>query len=402
MKSKILITLFCIVIVAIGFLAMKGLKATAPEAKKRQPKAMQVLVEVEPLKMTDTALRIEGMGLVVAAREVMLKAQVSGQVTEVAADLLEGEHINAGTVLARIEADDYELKLAQAESTLELRNAELELEMGYQRVAGREWELLGDESDVIAESSSLALREPQLKQAKAMQRSAQSALDQARLDLSRTEITSPFNAVVLEKSVEVGSLVAQGGQVTRLVSTDSFYVRVSIPVGRVPVLEIPGSGAFVRISGSDTLLEGQVISLLSDLDPDGRMARVLVEVKDPLGLEPEHAGRPKLLLGAYVSVELLGHEMPDTFLIPRETLHNGDNVWLRRPNSTLEIRPVSVLWKNRDTVVVGEGLKVGEQLITSSLSFASDGMEVTLPGEVTERPDNPSKSEKPKQSAAAE
>ena len=387
MKSKFLISLICIAIVAFGYLTMAGLKATAPEAKKRQPKAMQVLVDVEPLAVTNAAVRIEGMGLVVAAREVVLKAQVSGQIVEVAPNMLEGQRIEAGTVLARIEADDYQLKIDQAQSTWELRCAELDLEMGFQRVSAREWELLGESSDALAESSSLALREPQLKQAKAMQRSAQSALDQARLDLSRTEIKSPFNALVLEKSVEVGSLAGMGGDVARLVSTDSFYVRVSIPVNRVSVLEIPGAEAYVRISGSESPLPGRIISLLGDLDPDGRMARVLVEVKDPLGVEPENTDRPKLLLGAYVSVELVGHEVPGAFLIPRETLHNGDNVWLRRLDSTLEIRPVTVLWKNRDTVVVGAGLNTGEQLITSSLSFASDGMEVTVAGEAAVRPE---------------
>ena len=381
MKSKLLISLICLGIVGVGYLVMAGLKASAPEAQKRQPRAMQVLVNIEPLIMANAGVRVEGMGLVVAAREVKLKAQVSGQVVEIAADFLEGQHVAAGTVLAQIEADDYELQLAQAQSTLELREAELELEMGFQRVAGREWQLLGESSDILAESSSLALREPQLKQAQAMQRSAQSAVDGARLDLSRTEIITPFNAQVLKKSVEVGSLAGMGGDVAHVVSTDSFYVRVSIPVNRVPVLEIPGGEALVSISGAESPMTGRIISLLGDLDPNGRMARVLVEVRDPLGLEPQNAGRAKLLLGAYVTVDLVGHEMPDTFLIPRETLRNGDHVWLRRADKTLEIRPVSVLWKNRDTVVIGEGLAAGEQLITSSLSFAADGMEVTVAGE---------------------
>ena len=189
-----------------------------------------------------------------------------------------------------------------------------------------------------------------------------------RLDLSRTEITSPFNAQVLKKSVEVGSLAGMGGDVAHVVSTDSFYVRVSIPVNRVSVLEVPGGEAFVSISGSKSPLPGRILSLLGDLDPDGRMARVLVEVDDPLGLKPENAERAKLLLGAYVTVDLVGHEMPNTFLIPRETLHNGDHVWLRRPDSTLEIRSVSVLWKNRDTVVIGEGLAEGEQLAVVEFS----------------------------------
>jgi RND family efflux transporter MFP subunit len=392
MKSKLLISLICLGIVGVGYLVMAGLKASAPEAQKRQPRAMQVLVNIEPLIMANAGVRVEGMGLVVAAREVKLKAQVSGQVVEIAADFLEGQHVAAGTVLAQIEADDYELQLAQAQSTLELREAELELEMGFQRVAGREWQLLGESSDILAESSSLALREPQLKQAQAMQRSAQSAVDGARLDLSRTEIITPFNAQVLKKSVEVGSLAGMGGDVAHVVSTDSFYVRVSIPVNRVPVLEIPGGEALVSISGAESPMTGRIISLLGDLDPNGRMARVLVEVRDPLGLEPQNAGRAKLLLGAYVTVDLVGHEMPDTFLIPRETLRNGDHVWLRRADKTLEIRPVSVLWKNRDTVVIGEGLAAGEQLITSSLSFAADGMEVTVAGEaksLAEMPDRP-------------
>lgn len=381
MKSKLLISLICLGIVGVGYLVMAGLKASAPEAKKRQPRAMQVLVNIEPLIMANAGVRVEGMGLVVAAREVKLKAQVSGQVVEIAADFLEGQHVAAGTVLAQIEADDYELQLAQAQSTLELREAELELEMGFQRVAGREWQLLGESSDILAESSSLALREPQLKQAQAMQRSAQSAVDRARLDLSRTEIAVPFNAQVLEKSVEVGSLAGIGGDVAHVVSTDSFYVRVSIPVNRVPVLEIPGGEALVSISGAESPMTGRIISLLGDLDPNGRMARVLVEVRDPLGLEAQNAGRAKLLLGAYVTVDLVGHSMPNTFLIPRETLRNDDHVWLRRPDATLEIRSVSVLWKNRDTVVIGEGLAAGEQLITSSLSFAADGMKVTVAGE---------------------
>jgi RND family efflux transporter MFP subunit len=386
MKSKFLISLVCIVIVALGYLTMKALNATAPEAKKREPKVMQVLVDVAPLTKANAEVRIEGMGLVVAAREVILKSQVKGQVIELSPHFLEGQHVSAGTVLARIESNDYQLQLEQAQGTLALREAELDLEMGYQRVAGREWELLGESGDVMAGSSSLALRKPQLKQAKAMQRSAQSAVDQAELDLSRTEIVAPFNAQVLEKSIEVGSLASDGGDIARLVATDKFYVRVSIPVNRVPVLEIPGGEALVSISGSESPLPGRMVSLLGDLDPDGRMARVLVEVDDPLGLKPENAERAKLLLGAYVSVDLIGHEMPDTFLIPRSTLHNGDNVWLRRPNSTLEIRPVSVLWKNRETVVIGAGLEEGEELITSSLSFAADGMAVTLVNDTESAP----------------
>ncbi len=171
-------------------------------------------------------------------------------------------------------------------------------------------------------------------------------------------------------------MLSAGAEVARLVSTDAFHVRVSVPVSQLSVLEIPGAEAEVRIDGSNTALEGRLISLLGDLDPEGRMARVLVEVKDPLGLEQANAERAKLLLGSYVSVELQGGELSGSVTIPRAALRSGDVVWLVDANSKLQIQPVEVVWKNRDTVVIGSGLELGDRLITSSMSFAADGMSV--------------------------
>jgi RND family efflux transporter MFP subunit len=245
--------------------------------------------------------------------------------------------------------------------------------MGYQRVAKREWELLADGDS----NASLALREPQLKQAQAIRDSAEAELEQARINLGRTEIRAPFNAVVLSRSVELGSLATTNSEVADLVSTDSFHVFVSIPEAQVPMLEIPGARAEVQVRGSDTTLPGEVISLMSELDPQGRMARVLVEVKDPLSLLPQNQSRPRLLLGAYVEVTFVGKPMRGAFTIPRSTLRNGDVVWLMRENGTLEIRPVEVAWRNRESVILRSGVAAGEKLITSPLTLASEGMLVT-------------------------
>jgi RND family efflux transporter MFP subunit len=313
------------------------------------------------------------MGLVKPAREVSLKAQAGGEVVEVSPNLLEGQHVSKGELLVRIEAADYELAVARAASALATRESELALEMGFQRVAKREWELLSD-GDADA---SLALREPQLKQAKANRDSAQAELAQASINLERTLIKAPFNAVVMSRSVELGSLATTNSEVANLVSTDSFHVFVSIPEAQIPMLKIPGARAEVQVRGADVPLPGEVISLMSELDLEGRMARVLVEVKDPLGLLPENQSRPKLLLGAYVEVRFEGKSMPGAFTIPRSALRNGDVVWLMRENSTLEIRRVEVAWRNRGSVILRSGVAAGEKLITSPLSLASEGMQVT-------------------------
>lgn len=375
MKAKLIKQLLVVLILVAGFFVMKGLVATGPVAKKKTPPPMKAIVETLVLKPGADRITIEGMGSVIAAREVHIHSQVSGKVIDVAPGLLEGQFIEKGTVLVRIEADDYALAVNQAESDLANKSAQLAIEMGFQKVALREWELLGESGGKIGDSS-LALREPQLAQAKAAKAGSEAALELAHLNLSRTELSAPFNAIVTSKNVELGSMAMMNGAVASLVATDAFHVRVSVPESQLAYLQIPGAEAQVRLSSTDVTLPGRAISLLGDLDPDGRMARVLVEVEDPLGLETDNAKRPKLLLGAYVTVDLTGEPLPGIITIPRDAIHEGGTVWLMRDNKTLEIREVDVLWKNRTSAMVRGGLAPGEKLITSPLSFASEGMPV--------------------------
>ncbi|ADE54669.1 efflux RND transporter periplasmic adaptor subunit [Coraliomargarita akajimensis] len=381
---KIVIRILIILgILTCALLLARVLISTGPVSERRERPPMQVVVEVQPVPALAPHVNVEGMGTVIAARELTLRTQVSGKVVEVSPELLEGHFVDKGESLARIETADYELMLAQAESALAQRKSELAIEMGQQKVAKREWELLRESGSARSEiDASLALREPQLKQAQALHASAEAAVKQAQIDLARTQLQAPFNAVVLSKSIELGAIATTNTEIARIASTDSFHIQVSIPESQVPHIEIPGAHASIRIRGSDTDLEGTAISLLSEVDPEGRMARILVEVKDPLGLNPQNSQRPKLLLGTYVEVRLKGKQLENSIEIPRNTLHNGDVVWLMRPDdNTLEIRPVEVAWRNRDTVLIRSGLTPGEQLITTQLSLASDGMSLRLPGQ---------------------
>lgn len=375
MKMKYLRIGLVLAVLIGGYLIMTVLKHTGPKPKQRQPQRMQTLVEVQTLKPGQAHVTVEGMGRVLAARQVSLRAQVGGRIEWVSPKWLEGAYFDANELILRIEPDDYELGVARAESALAQRDSELAIEMGFQRVAEREWELLNETgtSDVVVDAS-LALREPQLKQAEAMQRSATAELNQAELDLSRTLIRAPFDAMLLSRAVDEGALANTNTEVAELVATDVFHVQVSIPESLVPVISVPGASASIRIRGANTTLEGRVISLLGNLDPEGHMARVLVEVNDPFARLPENSGRPKLLLGAFVEVLIEGNSMPHAFEIPREALQNGDLVWLKRPNGTLETRPVEVAWRNRDTVLIRSGVSAGEHVILTSLSLASDGM----------------------------
>jgi len=99
-----------------------------------------------------------------------------------------------------------------------------------------------------------------------------------------------------------------------LVGTDEYWVPASMPVDRLNWIMIPRNfgetGSKVRVFYRNGIeLSGTVIKLLGELEAEGRMARVLVEVKDPLGLSFAGKRHPPLLIGEYVLIEFAGRQL---------------------------------------------------------------------------------------------
>lgn len=110
------------------------------------------------------------------------------------------------------------------------------------------------------------------------------------------------------------------------------------------------------------------------------MAKVIVAVDDPLSLLPENQGRPKLFLGSYVRVEIDGTILNDVYSLKRAHLRDNNSIWLLSPESTLEIRPVSPIFKGPSAVLLKDEVKEGEKLIVSTIPTPVAGMKVRLEG----------------------
>ena len=106
------------------------------------------------------------------------------------------------------------------------------------------------------------------------------------------------------------------------------------------------------------------------------MARLLVEIQDPLCIKPENQNKKPLLLGEYVRGEISGSILDNTYSIPRNSLREGGVIWLATNEGKLDIREVEVLWRDARTVLVQNGISDGELLITSDLTAPINGMDV--------------------------
>ncbi|MEZ4403230.1 MAG: efflux RND transporter periplasmic adaptor subunit [Kofleriaceae bacterium] len=386
-----------------GFAVFNGLKQMR-KAPPQQPRVDRgVLVETAAATITREPVHISASGTVVPARSVALSAEVGGRVVWMAKELVPGGRIAAGKPLFRIDARDYRLAVEQQFAAVDRARTELELERGRKKIAQREWELLGASGGVpgtpadepAATGGNLALREPQMRSAEVAVKAAESGLQRARLAVGKTGVSVPWNALVQQRSVDIGQLVTPGQPLATLVGTDEFWVQALIPVDRLRWIQVPGlrgatAGSVVKIRqrtmGAPIERTGQVVRLMGDLDPAGRMARVLISVDDPLGLglttaaaTDAQADRLPLLVGAYVEVEIEGGELTDVIAVPRAALHGGDTVYVDA-DGHLEMKQLDILWRRADSVLVGAGLAPGDHVVLSPVPGAVAGMKLRRQG----------------------
>ena len=373
---KILLPLL---ILTIGIAGAVYLKRTGPEAPRKVPEKEVPLVQTIVVHPGSRRVSVPAMGTAIPSRELLLKSRVSGEIVFAHPEFVEGGLIRKGEVILQIDPADYTLMVTQKERGVTEARYELQLELGRQDVAAREWKMLNTDAPADPSDESLALRKPHLEKARADLKAADADLEKARLDLARTRITAPFDAVVRSRNVETGSQTTAGELLATLVGTDSYWIQASISVSRLkwiqPLRKTGQTGSPVRVFYSEGReRRGTVIRLLSDLQTDGRLARLLIEVPDPLNIRSAPANLPPLLLGEYVRLEIEGIEISDVFEIPRPALRDGSRIWVANSDSRLEIRSVGPVWSDEKTIYLNQGLADGEQLIVSDLAVPVDGM----------------------------
>ncbi|BBO89439.1 efflux RND transporter periplasmic adaptor subunit [Desulfosarcina ovata] len=375
--SRLRTLIACTMIIALGIAGAGYIMRTAPQAQKRPPQRAAMRVSTQPLFPGTYQVTVSAMGAVVPAREITLKTRVSGAVQSVHPEFVEGGLIRAGQKVLKIDAKDYQLAIARQESAVVDAEYALKVEMGYQDVARREWDLLNPGQPADAQDAELVLRKPHLAKAQSDLAAARAELEQARLNLSRTDVVAPFNAVLRVKNVSVGSQVTTQDALAELVGTDEYWIQVSLPMERLAWIRIPRTraqaGAEVTVFYRGHQRKGTVARLLSDLETEGRMARILVSVKDPLGLA-DKAGGPPMLIGEYVRVEIQGRRLTDVYRIPRTALRDNSTIWILSDDNRLVVLPVKTVWRDADYVLMKNGITPGQRLIVSDLATPVEGI----------------------------
>lgn len=363
-----------LILIAVG-LAVYIVKTTKKPEKKR-PERTAYAVKVVTVNAADQLVELQATGSIIPSLEITLRSRVAGEIVDVASEFIAGGTFRQGEQILKIDPADYQLALEQKKAALAEAEYQLKLEEGQRDIAAREWELIARDEEAGSGDRDLALRVPHLKYRTAQLKAAIAELDKAELDLARTVVTAPFNAVVVDRKTDLGAQTSSQDSLATLVGTDLFYVRAAIPVDRIQWIECdPDTGSEVTITrGTGAIRRGRVVRLESNVEEAGRMARVLIEIKDPL------QGEQPVLLNEYVRVTIAGAPIKNAYQIPRSALHDDRFAWIATSDDTLEMRAVNVVWRDATTVIIAEGLADGERLILSNLSTPINGMNLRVEG----------------------
>ena len=115
---------------------------------------------------------------------------------------------------------------------------------------------------------------------------------------------------------------------------------------------------------------GIVTGVAGALDPATRTASLMMTVA-----KPYEGDGPPLLPGAFVSAQVEGVEVPDSYAIPHNAVIENRMVWLDE-GGVLKRRDVTVGWRTQDTTYVIGGLKPDDRIVTTTLSLPIEGMKV--------------------------
>jgi multidrug efflux system membrane fusion protein len=338
-----------------------------PEANFERPPAP---VTVARAVAQDVPVYIDAVGKTVAREVVSVQPQVSGRITQI--HFTDGANVKIGDLLFTIDPRPYQAQLNQAEANVAQAEAALSLaKVNFARVEKVSDPRAVSRQDFDARKSAVETAEATLKQNRA-------AVENARLNLEYCTIRSPINGRAGQRAVDVGNVVsANNGSLLVIQRLDPIYADFTVTES--------------ELSGVQRNMAKQALKVEVRLPDDGTEPREgnLTFLDNSV---QEGSGTVKLRAtlnnndrsfwpGRFVKVRLILQTQRDAVLVPADAPQlsaKGPFVYVVKPDSSAELRPVKVGQRQEDLIVIKDGLKADERVVVSGQLGVTPGGKVRV------------------------
>ena len=346
----------------LSLICLGGCGESAPPAAPDRP------VRTITIKARAVAEPVVLTGHIRAREEIKLAFRVDGKLIE--RPVTVGDQVKADDVLARIDPTNEQNALRGSEADASAAQASLT-------------QAKSNESRVRSAHNRGGAPREQLDQAVEQQKSAQAQVDaaQARLRMAQdrvryTELRAEAAGVVIAKGAEPGEIVRAGQPIVVVARNNSKDAVFDVPpqlmflqgVAPDPVVEVALS------ENPSIMTKGRVSEVAPQADPTTRTIPVKIALDDP---------PPEMRLGASVTgrISLASEpvvEIPGSALMDTE---GRPAVWVVNPREqTVALRPVRVARYEQDTVIIAQGLRDGDVVVTAGVQALRPGQKVKLLG----------------------
>lgn len=337
--------LIALILIAAAIGLSKFNSASKSEPEPQAPEPVEFLVATRVVSPSTHTPVIKSTATVEAWQESQLAAQVSGKVIWMCDCLETGNEVKKGTVLAKIEAVDYQVAVAQAKQAMADAKQRIAEEQARSEQARADWEELN-----LGEPTDLALRKPQLETANANLDRRKMELQQANRNLSRTQIKAPYDGIITRRTTNVGNFIGMGSSLGTILNTEKVQIRFALRAEDVNKLDTENSKITIYNS-SDTSLTwlANIERIDSIIDPKTRLVNVIAEVKNPFDTKV-HAS--SLRVGSFVSADFKGLEIDDIYALPSSAVLTDQSVYTVDNENKVQIFKAELVHRNPDSVLV--------------------------------------------------
>ena len=297
-----------------GFLVLIGAAAfaafTVPWGRHSEKEAATAAA-VAPGSDTDSTAILQATGYVTARHQATVSAQMTGTLTEVLVD--EGDHVEKGQVLARLEGTIQKAALAQSEAQLQaaraiLAQSKAQLKQGYRDLVRNEDLVARHLISMQALETARTLVETQVSQVESQHRQVQLAeamVKGAQVTLDYTTVRAPFSGVVISQPASEGEITSpmspgadpKGSGVATIVDMDSLDIEVDVNEAYLYRVQ-PGQAAQAVLDAyPEWTIPAHVIATI----PTGDRTKATVKVR--IGIDEKD---PRILPDLGVRVSFLG------------------------------------------------------------------------------------------------
>lgn len=341
-----------IAIAIVGFLAYRlysNKKKNQEQVEIVAQKNAQVAVRAASVSQEAISESFTANGTFLAQQDLNVSAEMGGQVVKIYVQ--EGSVVKAGQVLASIKADRVNVGLENAKAVLDNAQTQLQRFENAFKTGG--------------------VTQQQLDQAQLQYKNAQANYDAAQITSADTSVRSKINGVVSKKMVEEGAFVGAGTTLFNVVNISKLKLKVAVDEAQVSTLKI-GESVQVKPSVGQQILEGKITFIAPKSDG---------ALKFPVEILVDNAQK-NLKAGMYATAHfsVKGNENEQILTVPHSAFVGSvsQNKIFKIVEGKAQLITVKSGRNFGDKVEIKEGLKLGDQVVTSGQINLENGTPVKI------------------------